>query len=307
VIARLVLLLTSENAATNSLLASVGLHFAFGGGLFYGVQKFFEAVEKTLSADTKLEISVWLLDLRPSQPIRSWPSTFAKIFDSVFGHKIISWKFLRRSFFVTALATTLAVLGCYITFLSFPKNGMPQIGMGLDPMFVLLIWIGSILASVFPDYLSLLKTRWLLMWSVKYNIFIVHLCSLVLDILFSALFALGSFMIFFLFDLIFVWWAYDTFHFIPRQSFVSSDKIVIDVITYSLFLALIPALFGRLWLILYNGSGLLLIAFRRIDIGFAWFNRVFDCENKPLQCIGFVAGALSTFGYWLLSVIHLIP
>jgi hypothetical protein len=306
VIARSLLLLTSENAATNSLLASVGLHFAFGGGLFYGVQKFFEAVEKTLSADTKLEISVWLLDLRPSQPIRNWPSTFVKIFDSVFGHKIISWKFFRRSLLATALTTTLVIIGCYIAFLSFSET---LIGIDLHPMFVLLIWIGSILSSVFPDYLSLLKTRWLLMWSAKYNIFIIHLCSPVLDILFSALFAVGSYFIFFIFEIFFVDWVYNRFNFTTGQVFsiASIEKTVGAIGPWAIFVAFIPALFGRLWLTLYNGSGLLLIAFRRLDIGFAWFNRVFDCENKPLQCIGFVAGALSAFVYWLLSVIHLIP
>ena len=54
----------------------------------------------------------------------------------------------------------------------------------------------------------------------------------------------------------------------------------------------IPAFFTSIWLWLYAGSGFLLKASRRFDIGFQWFNRKFDIEKKPLQSIGLVAGAL---------------
>jgi len=46
-----------------------------------------------------------------------------------------------------------------------------------------------------------------------------------------------------------------------------------------------PAFFTSiwLWLWLYAGSGFLLKAARRFDIGFDWFNRHFDIERKPLH------------------------
>lgn len=53
-----------------------------------------------------------------------------------------------------------------------------------------------------------------------------------------------------------------------------------------------------MWLWLYAGSGLLLNAARRFDIGFQWFNRKFDIEKRPLQSIGLVAGALVAMIYW---------
>lgn len=56
-----------------------------------------------------------------------------------------------------------------------------------------------------------------------------------------------------------------------------------------------PAFFTSIWLWLYAGSGFLLKAARRFDIGFDWFNRHFDIEKKPLQSIGLVAGALVAF------------
>jgi hypothetical protein len=37
-----------------------------------------------------------------------------------------------------------------------------------------------------------------------------------------------------------------------------------------------------------------------LDIGFRWFNRNFDIEQKPLQSIGFVSGLLAMFGCWVM-------
>src|ERR1035437_8772791 len=46
---------------------------------------------------------------------------------------------------------------------------------------------------------------------------------------------------------------------------------------------LCAAFFTSIWLWLYAGSGFILKAARRFDIGFDWFNRKFDIEKKPLQ------------------------
>lgn len=60
----------------------------------------------------------------------------------------------------------------------------------------------------------------------------------------------------------------------------------------------LPSLFPLIWLLLYAGSGFLLKAARRFDIGFQWFNRHADIEKKPLQSIGLVAGVLVAVVYW---------
>jgi hypothetical protein len=64
-----------------------------------------------------------------------------------------------------------------------------------------------------------------------------------------------------------------------------------------------PAFFTSIWLWLYAGSGFLLKAARRFDIGFDWFNRKFDIEKKPLQSIGLVAGALVAVVYWAAVIV----
>jgi hypothetical protein len=64
-----------------------------------------------------------------------------------------------------------------------------------------------------------------------------------------------------------------------------------------------PMFFTSIWLWLYAGSGFILKAARRFDVGFDWFNRHFDIEKKPLQSIGLVAGALVAIVYWTVVVV----
>jgi len=65
----------------------------------------------------------------------------------------------------------------------------------------------------------------------------------------------------------------------------------------------LASLFTSIWLWLYAGSGFLLKAARRFDLGFDWFNRHFDIEKKPLQSIGLVAGALVAVVYWTAVIV----
>jgi hypothetical protein len=68
----------------------------------------------------------------------------------------------------------------------------------------------------------------------------------------------------------------------------------------------VASLIGCIWLWLYAGSGFLLKAARRFDVGFQWFNRRFDIEKKPLQSIGLVAGALVAVVYWAAVIVSRI-
>jgi hypothetical protein len=65
--------------------------------LFGAVWGFFKGVESVLNEDTKLEIALWLLDLRTERKVQSWPDTFAATFDRVFGKRHLSWHCFWRS------------------------------------------------------------------------------------------------------------------------------------------------------------------------------------------------------------------
>jgi len=64
-----------------------------------------------------------------------------------------------------------------------------------------------------------------------------------------------------------------------------------------------PTMLTSIWLWLYAGSGFLLKAARRFDIGFEWFNKHCDIEKHPLQSIGLVSGAFVAITYWSVVII----
>ena len=76
-----------------------------------------------------------------------------------------------------------------------------------------------------------------------------------------------------------------------------------DLWSHDIDFAFIAAFVSSIWLWLYAGSGFLLKAARRFDIGFEWFNRHVDIEKKPLQSIGLVAGALVALVYWAAVIV----
>lgn len=74
-------------------------------------------------------------------------------------------------------------------------------------------------------------------------------------------------------------------------------------ILLGLFLTVLPACIGPLWLLLYLISGLILKFFRKLDLGFSWFNKKFDIEHRPLQSVGLVAGTIVALSYWFVVLI----
>ena len=298
-------LLVEEASRTSSMLASVATHFAIGGGLFLGVQKLLEEFEKKLNADTKLEIAVWLLDLRPTATIQTWRSTLPKIFNLVFGEKHLSWKCFWRSCLVTAFVTLIVMLAR--TFISpTPTNVVAE------AMSFVLLFSSGVLGSILPDYVSLWKTRYLVSLTRDVENFVPGLLFLAIDVVASfALAVCAAFM-----GTTFLVWIGGS---MIQRTIIPIVQVAErvwaffwpDLWTQQLSAVstvwFIPAFFGRLWILSFVGCGLLLRVARRLDIGFEWFNRRFDVENNPLQCIGLIAGALLALSYWLLAAIHVLP
>lgn len=86
----------------------------------------------------------------------------------------------------------------------------------------------------------------------------------------------------------------------------SYEKDLPKVRLFRILALWLPTFFTSIWLWLYAGSGFLLKAARRFDIGFEWFNRHFDIEKRPLQSIGLVAGALVAVVYWAVVIVSRI-
>jgi hypothetical protein len=270
-------------------------HLAFGGTLFYGIQKFFKEVEEKLKDDTKLEIAVWLVGVKTADKV-PWPETFAKLFDRVFGAKHLSWKcFFRSCCFSSAL-----YLFSLFTFCLFSMNAA-QWRAGawhdwtlLKPIFIGLMVMGWM--SFPPDYISLLKSRYLIRKMSGGLHFAVIALFLLLDAFLTLVITVVGFV---LGVAVLLSTGLDE----PFAGSLGFAAYGIGFLIFGLMPMLCSGYFTSIWLWLYVGSGFLLKAARRFDIGFDWFNRKFDIEKKPLQSIGLVSGAIVAVLYWTVAVV----
>jgi hypothetical protein len=275
-----------------------------GGGLFYGIQKFFKEVEDKLTDSTKLQIAVWLLGIRTGPRVESWPETFAAVFDRVFGKKHLSWKCFFRSSVASITVGLLAFLIWTITTLgveylsvslhvvqysSTPEwqriaayQTATHLGFSSqNATFVAACLLMAILSNAIPDFISLLETRWILNLMKRSGPTLIG-ALLVIDVALTLSTA----------------WGWNTvmggMRLPPTEIDFPSTPVLINRAVWLVY----PALFTSVWLWLYAGSGFAIKAARRLDIGFGWFNRTFDIEKKPLQSIGLVAAFLVTVTYW---------
>jgi hypothetical protein len=313
------------------------------GGVLAGiVWKFFERVEAVLTDQTKLEISVWLLGVKVGRKVEPWPDTFANVFDRVFGKRHFSVACLKKSTIATFLVATIAWI--YVYFMSGewrvldPGPSLTDAAeIGLVKMIVVLVAIAIV--NVFPDYISLLETRYALRLTRRVSNSVGIAVVLVADLIVTA--AIPGLPLYY-FERIEAESAYSDIRIIATLSepeFLRIRKllradlpekykelivIAIDAqrqgrtqdaqravhrmkweIAYRMYatVAVYPAFFTSIWLWLYAGSGFILKAARRFDLGFEWFNQKFDIEKKPLQSIGLVAGALVAIVYWAAVIV----
>ena len=298
---------------------------AAGGVLAGIVWKFFERVEAVLTEQTKLEIAVWLLGVKVGEKVEPWHETFAKMFDRVFGTKHLSWKCFWRSCIASYGALFLVlVLDWFVHDSSgvvYDPSGHPHISpTAITSVFsdifygrAAVAWLLpiSLVANLGPDYVSLLESRWMLR-QVKHCTVRATIVRLVLDLVLTIVIAaIATYVGQVLLNLVYgSRTSADVLFAIPStrevtMSFPHSmfSNWFVASLSYSGFLWFFPAFFTSIWLWLYAGSGFLLKAARRFDIGFDWFNRKFDIEKKPLQSIGLVAGALVALVYWAAVIV----
>ena len=278
---------------------------AYGGGLFYGVQKFFKEIEEKLSEDAKFEIAVWLVGVRPSGLAGAWPETFLHAFDRVFGTVHPSWRGLRRSYLITVVCYLVGMT--YFMLVSDLKAFFMDSGSltpaESDIFNALPLWVvklGVILQMPFyaavmaiPEYAALVVTRRAIASSRTYLLLVRNVsCAIaaflcVVNVLTISGLILARLMM-----------GAKGWREITRGASWSWFPSLRDMFFF------FPLFFGVVWLILYGVSAFVLKGARRYDTGFDWFNRKFDIEKHPLQSIGLVAGSIAAMLYWVASLVH---
>jgi hypothetical protein len=301
-------MLDTLTTITNFITSPPG-QIAAGGVLAGIVWKFFERIEGILTDQTKLEIAVWLVGRKPIGPVlQRWPETFADVFDRVFGTNHLSFKCFWRSC-VASYTVFLILFAGYVI-----HQGYEMPTLGDCTKFLVLAFVGNAL----PDYLSLLGTRWSLHFMTKTQSGLALFALLVGALAVTA--ALASADVVFMDSTYGIVDSYTTevteIHWISlaREVFDQAPRAfahfrwnLVTVFTATRDESLFwfyPAFFSSMWLWLYAGSGFLLKAARRFDIGFAWFNRKFDIEHKPLSAIGLVAGAIVAVLWWAVVAVR---
>ncbi len=117
-----------------------------------------------LQDGTKLAIAVWLVG-DPKTEARPWPDTFIRLFDRAFGEKHLSWKCFWRSSIASFLAVCgLLALGYAVSpavrAAFYPDAEMQSVRLTATIIGAAIL-LGGVL-NLFPDYLSLLQTRFVL-------------------------------------------------------------------------------------------------------------------------------------------------
>jgi hypothetical protein len=272
-----------------------------------------EKWEAVASENDKIQVWIWLANPRTAANVERWPETFARMFDRVFGTKHLSWICFYRS---SIASLTSLLIACLCFWSLRPALFHPMISLFKSHW---LVWACIIVAAnVLPDYISLLESRYVLskMRRGQASSDKIRWAAIVIGLLLADLVitlflaALASQLASRLWELAYSWILIpqaqkrgSIYAALARLQYAVNSAVLTPLLGGRSWFWIYPALFTSIWLWLYASAGFLLIAARRVDVGFRWFNRHFDIEHKPLSAIGFVAGALVALVYWVAVVV----
>jgi hypothetical protein len=299
------------------------LTVTFGIAIYYGVQKFFKDLEEKLSEDTRLRVTVWLLDAKAHDLVEPWPRTLGRLFDRVFGTSHFSWQCFRRSCLASLIAV--GIVAAYIAVptavnLLFKGHGTSQVvipaqaprpAVSMIAGFAMLlapVVVSIFVANLIPDYISLLETRWALRRMQVTTSIVVQAVILAIDFAVTAVLATIA-TVLGLVTVVIIAYLPSAMTRDPLNKLLLKVLGNVLVLLPSLLYRYIwfyPAFLTSIWTWLYVASGLVVRGARRVDILLALGNRLLDVEHKPLQAIGLIAALICTVLYWAVSILHFL-
>ena len=265
-----------------------------------GLGVLFSLSEKAASPDAKNAITRWLKNVKLEGTPTTWPSTFASVFDSIFGKKHFSWRCFRRS----CVASLIAVLVMTFIWAALrPLHARHQMENFVSKpgefLVVVIVFAGL---NLLPDYVSLLESRYILrrMSAVQHSTGRI-LSLLVLDVVltvsifFAALLLLG-----FGFNYpfgksaanILELYGEGVAEILNHGVFLSSPggSLSLGIFFYTTF-------FTSVWVWLYAISGLVVKVGEYFGITVSPIRWFLDIENKPLHSLGVISMLLVTLIY----------
>ncbi len=297
------------------IASSVALYLgtaAAAAGFVWGV---FDKLEGVLSKHSKQSLHRWLVNYQGKAVTVRWSVILTQLFDSLFGKKHLSF----RCFFRSSIASLIVIF--FLLLVTISRN--PQLlgfitstvkaGMHTRVKWLYVSWF---LATLIPDYISLLKTRLLLAWMRKVpGKFTVLL--LLLDFILTTVVARFSVALVFSMAVLlnvnlkpettgfmkvagrmwreFLQGILSPLSFPPISSGMSDTHIFVSVAPW--FYATYAT---SVWVWLYVSAGLLVKGGKALDVTSNWFRSVLDIEGQPVRSIGVVASLL-TFILFIVS------
>lgn len=284
---------------TGALPMSVGLWVDAGGLVVAaeGVAKGFEWIEGALSPEGKAVVSRWLTNLPPDAGSGNWPGAFSDIVDRVFTKEPASIKFFLRSCVASIIAFVVVVL----TYARIHPESFEDMAH---------VWFALCLfaiASLVPDYLSLMISRSIVRRMAQHPNTTSVLALLAADTIFKTLLAtcviyVGSLIVMGILQGSHAWalaWETVRSFYADFPPFRSKSGPLTGILFYSSF-------FTSAWVWLYVLGGFLTKAL--IKTGRLWrlLTPFLDLNANPLKSIGRVIGAATFFiGALFVASVHI--
>lgn len=253
--------MAADSGLLQFLTSYWGFSFAVATG-FYGGMVWFG--RNHLLEEYKDNLSLWMWGEYES----TWSEQFCNMFDAVFGSQHLSWRCFLRS----SVASVLSVILLY-TMLAKILNVMngralPEQGIG-DLNLWKVVLIGAAI-NIFPDYLSLLETRWLIKHFEKVHSITGQLAVLFVDAIFT-----GSI----------IWLGINVFQFLRGADVLSAVEMLALFSVFSLFFY--STFLTSVWVWLYCLSTSLMRLFSRTPL-----RNILPLGTKPVEQIALMGASM---------------
>ena len=269
----------------------------------------FSRLDAALSDEGRKKMTDLVWYGTPARRAGQWVTSFADLFDRAFGERHLSWKCLWRS----AVASAVAVSALMLIYLLRVSGDL--IGDPLSAAFY--IFVCGLPATILPDFLSLLQTRWFIGRLTPESSIGRAAGVIVLDAIATcAIVTMTTAPLFFIVLMAWLWphpsdWvemlsgpdspitpeAFLSME-LPGDETFGDDASVVGLgpIFYSGFLT-------SVWLWLHVAGLLLARLLRKLDFAQRWLRGVLDVEKHPLKSVGVLIACSYTLIFLVIKVI----
>lgn len=284
-------------------------YFSAWGAILTGIWLLFSKAEDLAKTKTKTDIASWLKNSDLEEKLANWPTTFASIFDGIFGEKHFSWRRFSRSCVATCASALILTLLWWVVdsegFIAcFTVNETTHVTLDIITMLFLLFALNLI-----PDYFSLFETRWILRRLEKTKSSMIILGYLIMDFVATAsIFIIGYVLVCIMFFPVNIMgtdyglnpldsprFLYDG---IAMRS-VSSGYITLGIFFYSTF-------FTSIWIYMYVISGMVVKVGVYLKFSVGFLGKFFNIDDEPIRFMGYVCMVIASLIFLIVAFAKLL-